>query len=112
MYHLSLKPVLVGIGIGLLLFAIPFFLLKAALVVLLFGAVFRFVSRRIYGSRRRQLGYAGHRYAPYRFGAEWHPAFADTIRNMSEDEYSTFRQKLAEERPYQEADHKTTIEIQ
>ena len=120
----SLKPVFVGVSIGLLLIAIPFFLIKAALLLLLFGALFRFVGRRIYWSRRMRAGYAGHggRFADHRggyarrgyasFGAEWHPAFADTIRNMSEEEYGTFRQKLADEQLASDTDQKTTIEIQ
>ena len=119
MYNPSLKPVLAGIAIGLLIVAIPFFLIKAALVLLLVGALFRFVGRRMYWHRRMRADYAesgyGRRFDNRRgyasFGAEWHPAFADTIRNMSEEEYGTFRQKLAEDRPtFPEA--KTTIEIQ
>ena len=129
MYNPSLKPVLAGIAIGLLIVAIPFFLIKAALVLLLVGALFRFVGRRMYWHRRMRADYAESGYGPHghgprgygrrfdnrrgyaSFGAEWHPAFADTIRNMSEEEYGTFRQKLAEDRPtFPEA--KTTIEIQ
>ena len=121
MYNPSLKPIIVGIVIGLLIVAIPFFLIKAALIVLLLGALFRFVGRRIYWSRQMRAGYPGGGYGRRRFaghygyasfGAEWHPAFADTIRNMSEEEYGTFRQKLAEERPLYPDDRKTTIEIQ
>ena len=119
MYNPSLKPVLAGIGIGLLIVAIPFFLIKAALVFLLFGALFRFVARRIYWSRMHAsvAGYGPDRRGPRRyarrgydaFGAVWHPAFADTIRNMSDEDYGTFRQKLAGE---SSANQPTTIEIQ
>ena len=120
MYNPSLKFILVGLGIGLLLIAIPFFLLKAALVFLIVGSLFRFVGRRIYWSRRLRAGYEGRGYGPRfaghrgydSFGAEWHPAVADTIRTMSEEEYGTFRQKLADERSASEPDHRTTIEIQ
>ena len=117
MYNPSIKPILWGIGIGLFLIAIPFFLIKAALLLLIFGALFRFVGRRIYWASRRRAESAGYgyraRFAGHRgfpdFGAFWHPAFADTIRNMSDDEYGTFRQKLADESP---ADQKITIAIQ
>ena len=119
MYNPSLKPVLGGIGIGLLIVAIPFFLIKAALMLLLFGALFRFVARRIYWSRLR-TSYTGYNHRGHRcgrrarrgsdtFGAVWHPAFADTIRNMSEEDYGTFRQKLADEPA---TNQPTTIEIQ
>ena len=123
MYNPSLKPVLVGVGIGLLIVAIPFFLIKAALTLLIFGALFRFVARRIYWSRRMRTHYAGYGHREYgrreygrrgydAFGAVWHPALADTIRNMSEEDYGTFRQKLAEEPPVSAADQRTTIEVQ
>ena len=106
MYKLSVKPVLVGVLIGVLLFAIPFFLLKAALFFLIIAAIFRFVGRRLYYSRHRQ-----HRRTTY--GLPWHPAFADTIRGMSEEDYSTFRQKLADDQPYAwNKQPTTTIEIQ
>lgn len=106
MYRLSVKPVLVGLVIGVLLIAIPFFLLKAALFFLLFAALFRFVGRRLYYSRHQRR-----RQATY--GLPWHPAFADTIRTMSEEDYGTFRQKLADDRPYAwDKQPTTTIEIQ
>ena len=119
MYNPLLKPVLAGIGIGLLIVALPFFLIKAALVFLLFGALFRFVARRLYWSR----GYASvSGYGPRRrhhrryaqrgydaFGAVWHPALADTIRSMSDEDYGTFRQKLSGE---SSTNQPTTIEIQ
>ena len=113
MYNPSLKPVVVGIGIGLLLIAIPFFLIKALFLFLLVGVLFRFVARRIYWSRRMRASYAGYGHRGHdRFGMAWHPAFADTIRNMSEEDYGTFRQKLADEQPVAKANQHTTIEIQ
>ena len=107
MYHSPLKPVLLGVVLGIVLLAIPFFLLKAALFFLLLGALFRFVSRRIYWSRHGRRG-AGR----YAYALAGHPAFADTIRHMSAEEYGTFRQKLADEQSYDANTHKTTIEIQ
>lgn len=102
-----------GVVIGLLLFALPFLLFKAALLLFFLGALFSLV-RRIYGSRRAG-GYLNHRYAGYRrydrVGTEWHPAVADTIRNMSDEEYGTFRQKLAEDRRAATGQYQT-IEIQ
>ena len=115
MYNPSLKPILIGIGVGIVLFALPFFLLKAALFFLIFGAIFRIARRLYWGSHPRMMysdrGY-GHR-SPTLYGTELHPAFADSIRNMSEEEYDTFRQKLAAEQPiHTDSRHKTTIEIQ
>ena len=107
MYRSPLKPVLLGFVLGIVLLAIPFFLLKAALFFLLIGALFRFVGRRIFWNRHARFGSRGYTYA-----LAGHPAFADAIRNMSEEEYGTFRQKLADEQSYASSTHKTTIEIQ
>lgn len=113
MYRSPLKPILLGLVLGIVLLAIPFFLLKVALFFLLIGALFRFVGRRIYWSRPVRSGYAPHGYGPgYAYGLAGHPALADTIRNMSDEEYGTFRQKLADEQSYASNTHKTTIEIQ
>lgn len=118
MYNPSLKPILIGIGVGIVLFALPFFLFKAMLIFLVFGFIFRMVSRRMYPGRHARTGlhsrgYGRWRYAASDYGAELHPAFADTIRNMSEEEYGTFRQKLVDDRPAHSAtEYKTTIEIQ
>ncbi len=131
MYNPFLKTILIGIGIGIVLFALPF-ILKVVLFVLLFGALFRFVSRRLFWSRYARVasvhngyysrGYGRHEYGPrnrwhyprgynrYENKSELHPAFADTIRNMSDEEYDSFRQKLADDRS--DSDQKTTIEIQ
>ena len=116
MYNPSLKPVLIGIGVGIVLFAIPFFLIKAVLFFLIFGALVRFVGRRLYWSRYSGPGYHSrghHRWHQASYGSELHPAFVDSIRNMSDEEYDTFRQKLAHEQPsHSGTGHKTTIEIQ
>ena len=98
-------------GIALLLFVLPFFLLKAALLLLFFGLVFR-LGRRMFGARMfggrmfRARGF-GSRRAPW--GVNWHPVWTDTIRAMSDDEYQSFRQTL---RPEQPGVARTTIQIQ
>ncbi len=101
MYNLSFKPVLLGVGAALLLLALPFFLLKAGLLLLVFGLMFR-LARYLFGSRR-----FGRQRAPW--GVSWHPAWTDTIRAMSDDEYQSFRQTL---RPEQPSVARTTIHIQ
>ena len=106
MYYPTLKPILLGVVIGLLLFALPFILLKATLLFLFLGAFFS-LARKLRG-RWHSAGHSGPGFAGIGI---WHPAFADTIRNMSEEEYGIFRQKLAADRPVGES-HKTTIEIQ
>jgi len=125
MYNPSLKLVLLGIGVGIVLFAMPFFILKVVLFFLLFGALFRFVGRRLFWSRFARVASVHNGYYPSGYGrrgrggswhnryehkSELHPAFADTIRNMTDEEYDSFRQKLADDRPA--SDQKTTIEIQ
>ncbi len=78
-------PILAGIFIGIALFAIPFFLFKMALFVLIFGGLFRLMARR------RSRGGYGYR-------QPLHPVMTDVIRRMNQEEYSEFRQTL--ERPY------------
>ena len=106
MYQFNAKPLLVGLVLGVLLFAIPFFLLKALLFFLIIGAALRILGRIRYAGRYRRR-----RFAPY--GLAWHPAFADTIRSMSDEDYGTFRQQLTDE-PYRTSARipQQTIEIQ
>ncbi|MBX3256620.1 MAG: hypothetical protein KF862_20960 [Chitinophagaceae bacterium] len=73
------KPVLAGVVIGLGLFFIPFFILRVALFLLIAGLVFR-----LFAGRRRRFG------GPFK---ERRFAFADHIRNMSEEEYTQFKQQ-------------------
>lgn len=72
-----LKPILAGILIGAALFFLPFFVLRVVVVFLIIGALFR-----LFGGRRFGRGY----------GRGFHPAFADNIRNMSDEEYKAFKQ--------------------
>jgi hypothetical protein len=78
-----IKPILIGILAGAALFVMPFFLLRVLLFFLIIGALFRLFRGSRYRGWRRNY-----------FGGGFHPAFADTIRNMSEEEYSAFRQKF------------------
>ncbi|WKN45063.1 hypothetical protein [Tunicatimonas pelagia] len=124
MYNSLLKIILIGVGIGLVLFALPF-ILKIVLFVLLLGVLFRFVGRRLFWSRFARVasirngyypggyGYRGHGsrwHYPRRYTSELHPASADNIRNMTDEEYDSFRQKLAGNSS--DATQRTTIEIQ
>lgn len=72
-----LKPILAGILIGAALFFMPFFVLRVVAVFLIIGGLFR-----LFGGRRFGGGY----------GRGFHPAFADNIRNMSEEEFKAFKQ--------------------
>ncbi len=79
-----LKPVLIGILAGGVLFVLPFFLLRTLLFVLLIGGLFRLLAGRRFG-----WGRYGH--GPDR---GFSPALADTIRSMSEEDYQAFRQRF------------------
>lgn len=72
-----LKPILAGILIGAATFFLPFFVLRVVVVFLIIGGLFRLL-----GGRRFGRGY----------GRRFHPAFADNIRNMSDEEYKAFKQ--------------------
>jgi hypothetical protein len=85
-----LKPVLLGILAGGVLFILPFFLLRTLLFVLLIGGLFRLLAGRRFGWGR--YGYGPDRgHGPDR---GFTPALADTIRSMSEEEYQVFRQRF------------------
>jgi hypothetical protein len=71
------KPIVAGIFIGAALFFIPFFLLRVLVVFLIIGGLFR-----LFGGR----GFRG------RYGRGFHPAFADKIRNMNDQEYNEYKQ--------------------
>lgn len=74
-----LRPIIVISFVGVALTIIPFFIAKAILFFLIVGAFFKFLKSR----RNRRIH---HR--------EIHPAVADVIRYMSEQEYKIYRQKL------------------
>jgi len=69
------KTIFAGIVIGTAFFFIPFFLLKVFLFFLIIGGLFRLFMGR-------------------RFGPRFHPAYADKIRNMSDEEYQQFKQRI------------------
>ncbi len=73
------KPIVAGILIGAALFFIPFFLLRVLIVFLIIGGLFR-----LFGGR----GFRG------RYNRGFHPAFADKIRNMSDEEYNQYKQNM------------------
>ena len=70
------KPIIGGILIGSVLFALPFFVLRVAVFFMIGGALFRVFARR----RMKGLGFG--------------PNFADKIRAMSDEEYAGFKAKF------------------
>lgn len=71
------KSILIGVLVGAALFMAPFFLLKFFLFLLIIGAIFKL----IWGGKR-------HRWS------KWNNyAYADHIRNMSEEEYKNYKEK-------------------
>ena len=62
------------------LWLVPFFLFKAFLMFFIVGAIFKFMLR--------------HRWHRHFWGHQV-PAFADRIRNMSDEEYDAFRNKFS-----------------
>ena len=78
-----LKPIISGVLIGAALFFVPFFVFRVAVFFLIAGLFVRLFVGRRFG---RGFG-----------GRGMHPAFAermDKIRNMTEEEYTQFRQKM------------------
>ena len=73
------KMVLIGVLAGVALFMAPFFLIKFFIFFLLIGAI----CRLWWGGRRHRKGWGGYQFA-----------FADKIRNMNEEEYAAFKEKM------------------
>ena len=71
------KTIAVGVLIGAIAFAMPFFLLRTVIFFFLIGGLFRrFIGRRF-----------GKRFG----GGRLQPAFADKIRSMGEEGYVQFK---------------------
>ncbi len=81
-----LKPALIGILIGAALYAMPFFLFRGFFFFLLIWFLFRFFFWGRWG--RPYRGWGWHR------DSGIHPAFADTIRHMNDEEYEAFKRKF------------------
>ena len=77
-----LRSILAGLLLGVALFVMPFFLIRLVFFFVIIGVLFRlFGGGRFRGrwGRGRRFGYM--------------PAFADRIRQMSDSEYTTFKQR-------------------
>ena len=75
-----IKTIFIGAALGAALFLMPFFLLKAAVFLILIGIAFRFFGR--------------HRY--YRGPVGW--AYADKIRGMSDEDYEDLKNRWSSHR--------------
>jgi hypothetical protein len=73
------KSILIGILVGLAFFMLPFFLVKFLIFFLIIAAI----CRLWWGGGRRWRNWQGYHYA-----------YADKIRNMSDDEYKEFKEKM------------------
>jgi hypothetical protein len=74
-----IRPIIAGILLGAALYFMPFFLLRIVLIIL----VITFIWRLFTGGRFSR-----------RYNRGFHPAFADHIRSMTEEQYKAFRQSL------------------
>lgn len=90
-----LKPIAIGILAGVALYTLPFFFFRGFFFFLVIWLIFRFVFWGRWG-----YGRWGYRHAGI------HPAFADTIRNMSDDEYEAFKKKFDRHRMSDEGNEK------
>ena len=75
------KSVLIGIAVGALFYFAPFFLFRGFFIFIAIALLFRFFWFGRWSHGRRTF---------YR-GID--PEFADAIRNMSTDEYESFRKR-------------------
>ena len=72
-----LKLIITGLIAGAALFFMPFFILRIAIAVFLIASLLKLFGWRRFGSNK--FGNAGF-------------AYADKIRNMSEEEFNSFKQ--------------------
>lgn len=77
------RPIVFGILFGAFAFFMPFFLFHVFFFFLIAGLFFGFFGRRRFYGRGGGMG-------------GW--AFADKIRNMSDEEYATFKEKVRSHR--------------
>lgn len=77
------KPIVAGILIGAVLYTVPFFFFRGLVFFLIIGFLLRFFfwGRRGWGRR-------------WYSDDDINPAFADTIRRMSDEEYESFKKKF------------------
>jgi hypothetical protein len=80
------RAILIGLLSGVLLFFMPFFLLRVVFIFLLIGLIFR-----LSGFRRRWYGDHGGR------GFWSNPEYARRWHNMSNEERNAFKQKMEKE---------------
>lgn len=73
------KPVVFGIFLGAGLYFIPFFIFKMVLFIALVGGILR-----LFWWRKR-----GHYH-------HWHLAYAEKIRNMNEEEFTEYKNKMSD----------------
>ena len=85
------KPIIGGILLGSLLFVVPFFFFRFLFIFLFVGFLIRFLFGRRLGWGRRWYG-----------SDDFNPAFADTIRRMSDEEYERFKKKFDNRRMSEE----------
>ncbi|MBD2756071.1 hypothetical protein [Spirosoma validum] len=83
MNNTLVKSILAGLLIGGALFIMPFFLLRFVVFFLIIGALFRLFG----GGRFRRRGWG----PGWGYGRDY--AFTDRIRQMSDDEYSQYKQR-------------------
>lgn len=78
MYYNIIRPIIMGILLGLAVFIMPFFILKVIAFFMIAGLLIRFfIFRRIRRFFKGQLFFSG---------------FADEIRNMKDSDYQKFKQ--------------------
>ncbi len=71
------KTILAGILAGIVLFILPFFLIRVFVIFLLIGAIFKLI-----GSSRRSRYF------------RMNPAYADHFQSMSDDERKAYKMKF------------------
>lgn len=102
------KPIVAGVLLGATLFWLPFFLVKVALIVVIAGTLIKFIVRSRFAYAHAHAGgscgpegkgrhshWKGRKHG-FRggFGPWFHPAFAEKIRNMSDEDFNRFKEKF------------------
>lgn len=85
------KPIVAGALIGAAVYALPFFFFRFVFFFLVVGFLLRF----FFWDRRGRGG-------PWYRNDDINPAFADTIRRMTDEEYADFKKKFDDRRMSEE----------
>ncbi|MEM1135867.1 MAG: hypothetical protein AAGI07_08495 [Bacteroidota bacterium] len=105
MFNTSLKPLWLGLGVGLFLLLLPAFIIKATLLFLLFGGLFLWFRFKFFINRFHRESYHEEGHHPFKVGL--YANFGGNMHSFYKNKHQSFWKKPAS--GY--SNNKTNIEI-